>query len=82
MLKLILIAFTLLIIPAAGIAIKMFFIKGTKFKKTRASSLPGENLSCTCGGEGSYQEYIGKTVALSSFIQLFWRADSQIPGFE
>lgn len=52
MLKLLLVAVVLLGIAFAGIAIKMFFIKGSQFKKTCASSLPGQNISCSCGGEG------------------------------
>jgi len=50
--KLLLVAIVLLGIAFAGIAIKMFFIKGAQFKKTCASSLPGQNISCSCGGEG------------------------------
>ncbi len=50
--KLFLIAIGLLGIAFAGIAIKMFFIKGSQFKKTCASSLPGQTISCSCGGEG------------------------------
>ncbi len=59
-LKLILIAIALVGIAVAGIAIKMFFIKGSEFKKTCASSLPGENISCSCGGEGSCQNKLAK----------------------
>ncbi len=53
MLKLILVAFVLLSIAFAGIAIKMFFFKGSTFTKSCSSVDPhnGQRMGCGCGGD-------------------------------
>ncbi|HRZ42249.1 MAG TPA: hypothetical protein P5228_06055 [Bacteroidales bacterium] len=58
---LILFAIVLVAIAFAGIAIKMFFIRGAEFKKTCGSSVDpktGKPMACSCGsngeGEGSH----------------------------
>lgn len=55
MLKLILVAFVLLSIAFAGIAIKMFFFEGSEFRKSCSSVDPqtGQRLGCGCGGDES-----------------------------
>jgi len=55
MLKLIIVAIVLLSIAFAGIAIKLFFIKGSEFRKSCSSVDPqtGQQLGCSCGGEES-----------------------------
>lgn len=53
--KIILLAIVLVGIAFAGIAIKMFFIKGAEFKKTCSSSVDpktGKPMSCSCGSAG------------------------------
>lgn len=53
--KLIIIAIILLGIAFAGIAVKMFFIKGAEFKKSCGSIDPstGQKVGCTCGSESA-----------------------------
>ncbi len=53
-LKLLLITIVLVAIALAGIAIKMFIIKGGEFKKQCSSVDPntGQRLGCSCGGAG------------------------------
>lgn len=53
MLKLILVAVVLLSIAFAGIAVKMFFFKGSEFRKSCSSVDPqtGQRLGCSCGGD-------------------------------
>lgn len=53
-LKVILIATLLIGLSIAGIAVKMFFIKGSEFKKSCGSIDPatGAKVGCTCSGEG------------------------------
>ena len=55
MLKLILVATVLIGIAFAGIAIKMFFVKGAQFQKSCSSVDPnsGQRLGCSCGGDES-----------------------------
>ncbi|MFZ4399886.1 MAG: hypothetical protein ACOYO1_07620 [Bacteroidales bacterium] len=49
MLKLFILAVLLIAIAFAGIAIKMFFIKGAQFKKTCNSIDPnGNKIGCSC----------------------------------
>lgn len=51
---LILFAIVLVSIAFAGIAIKMFFIKGAEFKKTCGSSVDpktGKPMACSCGSK-------------------------------
>ena len=52
--KLFLLAIVLVGLSIAGIAIKMFFIKGSSFVKTCGSVDPvtGNKIACTCGNEG------------------------------
>ncbi len=52
MLKLILVAIVLVSIAFAGIAVKMFFIKDSQFRKSCSSvdPLTGEQMSCGCEG--------------------------------
>jgi hypothetical protein len=47
-------AIVLIGIAVLGIAIKMFFIKGSSFTKTCGSVDPktGKKIACTCGSEG------------------------------
>ena len=55
LLKIFLIAIVLVGIAFAGFAVKMFFIKGSEFKKQCASIDPttGEYFPCSCGvGDG------------------------------
>lgn len=51
-LTVILVCIVLIGAAIAGIAIKMFFIKGGEFKKQCSVKDPktGESLGCTCGG--------------------------------
>lgn len=51
--KTILLAIILVAIAIAGIAIKMFFIKGAEFKKSCGSVDPktGKAMPCGCGSE-------------------------------
>lgn len=53
-LKLLLITIVLVAIALAGIAIKMFVLKGGEFKKQCSSVDPttGQRLGCSCGGTG------------------------------
>lgn len=53
--KLFLLAIILVGLSIAGIAIKMFFLKGSSFVKTCGSvdPLTGKKISCTCGNEGN-----------------------------
>ena len=55
MLKLIFVAIVLLGLAFAGIAIKMFFVKGATFTKSCSSADPttGQRMGCGCGGESS-----------------------------
>jgi hypothetical protein len=52
MLKLLLVAIVLIGIAFAGIAVKMFFIKGGQFRKSCSSIDPqtGKAMDCSCGG--------------------------------
>jgi len=52
MLKLIVVTSLLLGLAFAGIAIKMFFIKGAEFRKSCSSVDPntGKRMGCSCGG--------------------------------
>lgn len=53
-LKPILLSIGLIGIAFAGIAVKMFFIKGAEFKKSCSSAgAGGQKIGCACGGEGS-----------------------------
>lgn len=54
-LKLLLITVILVAIALAGIAVKMFVLKGGEFKKQCSSVDPytGRKLGCSCGGDGS-----------------------------
>jgi len=51
--KVFLAAILLIGLAIAGLAIKMFFIKGATFKKTCGSVDPstGKTIPCTCGGK-------------------------------
>lgn len=53
-LKVILIAIILVGLSMAGIAVKMFFIKGSEFKKSCGSVDPttGQKVGCSCGTDG------------------------------
>ena len=53
LLQLLLISIVLISFALAGLAIKMFFIKGAEFKKTCGSVDPktGQKIGCTCGNE-------------------------------
>jgi hypothetical protein len=52
--KLILLSIVLIGTAIAGLAVKMFFIKGAEFKKSCSSASPkGGKMGCACGGEGS-----------------------------
>ncbi len=50
--KLILVAIVLVGFAIAGIAVKMFFVKGHEFKKSCGSVDPhtGAKMGCSCGG--------------------------------
>jgi chitinase len=54
-LKILLFSIAIIGIAFAGIAIKMFFIKGSEFKKQCSSvDAHGQKIGCSCGGgEGS-----------------------------
>lgn len=47
------VATVLLGIAIAGIAVRLFFVKGSEFRKSCSSVDPGtgQKLGCTCGGE-------------------------------
>jgi hypothetical protein len=53
-LTIIIACFILIGLAVAGIAIKMFLIKGGEFKKQCSVKDPktGESLGCSCGGNG------------------------------
>lgn len=53
MIKLILVAVTLVGLAVAGIAIKLFVLKDGEFKKSCSSVDPntGKAMACSCGGE-------------------------------
>ncbi len=50
MIKIIILAVIIVMLAFAGIAIKMFFIKGAQFKKTCSSvdPLTGQKMGCSC----------------------------------
>ncbi|HBG70134.1 MAG: hypothetical protein A2W93_10375 [Bacteroidetes bacterium GWF2_43_63] len=54
LLVVILICVALVGLAVAGIAIKMFLIKGGEFKKQCSTKDPktGESIGCSCGGHG------------------------------
>jgi len=55
MLKLVLAAIVLVGLAFAGIAVRMFFIRGGEFRKSCSSRNPetGERMDCSCGGDTS-----------------------------
>jgi len=59
-LKLIILAIILVGIAVAGIAIKMFFLKGGEFKKQCSSvDASGRKMGCSCGqGESSCENNV------------------------
>lgn len=67
--KLFLLAFALIGLAIAGIAVKMFFIKGGQFTKSCSSvdtDEHGNRVGCTCSGGGderscvNYEKHHGK----------------------
>lgn len=61
-------------VAVAGIAIKMFFIKGATFKKSCSSETPdGKRLGCVCDDDSKpetckfYEEHHGKNASSCSF---------------
>jgi hypothetical protein len=57
-LKLILFSVVIVGLAIAGIAIKMFFIKGSEFKKQCSSvDVQGRKIGCACGGDSCERKF-------------------------